>query len=94
MPTDDTARRQLYTSLETLMGRDNAGILMDHLPPAGWQDLATRRDLDNSLRILAEELRREFSEAMNRQTWRLVTAMIASQAVIATVLGIVVSTTA
>lgn len=89
MPTDDTARRQLYANLETLMGRDSAGILMDHLPPSGWQHLATKDDIS----VLAEQLRFEFSVAMSRQTWRLVTAMIASQAVVATVFGIVVSAT-
>jgi hypothetical protein len=71
------------------MGRDSAGILMDHLPPSGWQHLATKDDIA----VLAEQLRFEFSESMNRQTWRLVTAMIASQAVVATVFGIIVSVT-
>lgn len=84
MATNDHDRRRLLASVETTMGTDSAGILMDHLPPSGWQNLATRSDLE----ALGDRLRLEFSEAMNRQTWRLVTAMLASQGVAAAVIGL------
>ena len=72
MPNNDNARRELYTALEATMGSNAAGILMDHLPPSGWGDLATRNDLNHGLELFAEKLRHEFSQAMNRQTWRLI----------------------
>jgi hypothetical protein len=44
MFTDDD-RRALYDALEGALGHDPAAILMAHLPPVGWADLATRGDL-------------------------------------------------
>lgn len=88
MPTNDSARRELYTALEATMGSNAADIMMDHLPPHGWGNLATRDDLDHGLELLAEKLRHEFSRAMNRQTWRLVMAMLASQGIASAVIGL------
>ena len=44
MFTDDD-RRQLYNSLEATIGQREATILMGHLPPVGWADLATKGDI-------------------------------------------------
>ena len=88
MPTNDNARRELYSALEATMGSNAADIMMDHLPPHGWRDLATRNDLNHGLELLAEKLRHEFSQAMNRQTWRLVMAMLASQGIASAVIGL------
>jgi len=44
MFTDDD-RRALYAALEGALGHDPAAILMAHLPPVGWADLATRGDI-------------------------------------------------
>ena len=68
------------------MGSNAAGILMDHLPPSGWGDLATRHDVA----LAVETLKAEISESMNRQTWRLVMAMLASQGVASAVIGLLV----
>lgn len=86
MPTSDHDRRELYTALEATMGSNAAGILMDHLPPSGWGDLATRHDVA----LAVETLKAEISESMNRQTWRLVMAMLASQGVASAVIGLLV----
>jgi hypothetical protein len=45
MAVDERSRRVLYDSLETAMGTDAADILFEHLPPAGWGDVATTSDL-------------------------------------------------
>jgi septal ring factor EnvC (AmiA/AmiB activator) len=44
MFTDDD-RRRLYDALEHTLGHDPASILMAHLPPVGWAELATKGDL-------------------------------------------------
>lgn len=44
MFTDDD-RRRLYDALEHSLGHDPASILMAHLPPVGWADLATKGDV-------------------------------------------------
>jgi hypothetical protein len=46
MPVDERSRHALYIKLEGILGREEATTLMEHLPPVGWADVATKRDLD------------------------------------------------
>jgi hypothetical protein len=46
MVLDERSRHQLYLRLEEALGPDAATTLMEHLPPVGWADVATKRDLD------------------------------------------------
>lgn len=46
MVLDERSRHQLYLRLEEAIGQDAAATLMEHLPPLGWADVATKRDLD------------------------------------------------
>lgn len=46
MVVDERTRRALYERLEQALGMEAATTLMEHLPPVGWADVATTRDLD------------------------------------------------
>jgi hypothetical protein len=46
MPVDERSRHALFLKLEAILGREEAITLMEHLPPVGWADVATKRDLD------------------------------------------------
>ena len=46
MVLDERSRHELYLRLEEALGADAATTLMEHLPPTGWADVATRRDVD------------------------------------------------
>jgi predicted TIM-barrel enzyme len=46
MAITEEARHHLYQALEQALGSDEAATLMEHLPPVGWADVATKRDLD------------------------------------------------
>jgi len=46
MVLDERSRHQLYLRLEEVLGPEAATTLMEHLPPVGWADVATKRDLD------------------------------------------------
>lgn len=46
MALDERARHELHRKLEELLGADQASTLMEMLPPVGWADVATKRDLD------------------------------------------------
>jgi hypothetical protein len=85
----EEARHRLYRRLEEILGPDEATILMEHLPPVGWADVATKRDLDHleerfQLRLDSglDRLRAEFHRDLRTQ----MIATIASQTAIATML--------
>jgi hypothetical protein len=46
MALDERARHHLYLRLEEQLGPEAATTLMEHLPPTGWADVATKGDLD------------------------------------------------
>jgi hypothetical protein len=56
MPVDERARHQLFRKLEEVLGGEEAGTLMDHLPPAGFADLVTKDDLRLGLDSLEQRL--------------------------------------
>jgi len=58
---DERSRHALYLRLEEVLGADEAGTLMDHLPPVGWADVATRRDVDGASVLLRSEMASEFA---------------------------------
>jgi len=45
MVVDERSRHQLYSRLEEVLGAEAATTLIEHLPPVGWGDVATRHDL-------------------------------------------------
>ena len=57
MTIGDQSRYDLHQRLAQVLGADEASTLMAHLPPVGWADVATRRDLDQ----LGRELRAEMA---------------------------------
>jgi hypothetical protein len=68
MAIDERSRHALYLRLEHVLGQDEAETLMEHLPPVGWADVATRRDLDvlrteltTEIAVLRSELKSEMA---------------------------------
>ena len=47
MAVDERARHALYERLTEVLGMDEADTLVGYLPPVGWADVATKRDLDH-----------------------------------------------
>ena len=45
MAIDERTRHPLYLRLEEVLGDEEASTLMEHLPPVGWADVATKHDL-------------------------------------------------
>ena len=46
MVLDERARHELFLRLEAVLGPESAETLMEMIPPVGWADVATKRDLD------------------------------------------------
>jgi hypothetical protein len=43
---DERTRHEMYLGLEDKLGTAVADALMQHLPPVGWADVATKHDLE------------------------------------------------
>src|SRR5438270_96973 len=46
MALDERARHELFLRLQQALGPESAETLMEMMPPVGWADVATKRDLD------------------------------------------------
>lgn len=57
MAVDERARHQLYNRVVEVLGEEEAGILMAHLPPGGYPNFATKQDLLDLERRLSAELK-------------------------------------
>lgn len=60
MAVTEEARNRLYNWLMESGGQEVASTMMDLLPPVGWADVATKRDLDH----LRMEFRADLSEGL------------------------------
>jgi hypothetical protein len=54
----EALRHQMYERFVATFGAEVGDALMEHLPPTGWADVATKRDLD----MVRVELRGEIAE--------------------------------
>jgi hypothetical protein len=59
MAVDERSRHELHVRLEEILGPEVAATLMEHLPPAGWADVATKRDLDQFAETMRAFVRAE-----------------------------------
>ena len=64
MAVDERSRHELYRRLEEVLGPDAATTLIEHLPPVGWADVATKHDLAG----LEERLDLRFARVDDRFT--------------------------
>jgi hypothetical protein len=69
----------MYSRLEAVLGHEEATVLMEHLPPVGWADVATKRDLD----LLDARLRGEMTRVESRIIRTLFVAILGSNATLA-----------
>ena len=47
MASNEDDRYRLHQHLEEVLGRDDANTLMEHLPPTGWANVATKDDVEH-----------------------------------------------
>ena len=67
MSVDERARHELHARLDELLGPEPAGTLMSYLPPVGWADVATKRDLE----VLADSLEHRMESLIYREVGSL-----------------------
>jgi hypothetical protein len=60
MSVTEYERNQLFAWFEHHMGKERAATMMSLLPPVGWGDVATRRDLDHAIERLEARFETKF----------------------------------
>jgi hypothetical protein len=89
MGVDERARHRLYRRLEEILGPEEAGTLMNHLPPAGLPDLATKTDLalTRADMVALEERLTARIEQMGRRIVMWTSSMVLASAALAFAAG-------
>ena len=94
MTTTEAERFQMHESLIHTHGKEVANIIMEHLPPTGWGDVARRSDVADlrssfakdmeilrmEMQALRLEMRSEMHVLFNQQLKWLVGLVITAQA--------------
>ena len=91
MAITEEARFQLFEKLRKALGAEEAATLMEHLPPVGWADVATSRDVA----LLRSDLERyatkaDLESALRQQTNRYIGWMVASNATLVATVSLIV----
>jgi hypothetical protein len=71
MQIDERTRREMYEQLEAVLGAQTADALMEHLPPVGWAEVATKSDLA-AMRVDIEALEYRVFAQMPREITRVI----------------------
>jgi hypothetical protein len=58
MTVTEEARYHLHQQLDDCVGEKGANTIMELLPPVGWADVATKRDLDQQSERLEHKIER------------------------------------
>ena len=80
----EESRYALMRRLEDVLGHDEAVTLIEHLPPVGWAEVATKHDLahlEARIESLATDIR-DLRGDLNRVIVSTVSAMIGISAVL------------
>jgi hypothetical protein len=86
MAIDERLRHELYLRLEQVLGPEPANTMTEHLPPVGWADVATRKDLEFFRSEIVGTLRAE----LNSQTRAMFLAIVS---IVLTMSGLILGLT-
>jgi len=92
MALSEASRHEMHMKLEEVLGAQVANTVMEHLPPVGWADVATKHDLE-AQNVLFEarldaglaRVSAELSDRLRTQTLVMCTTLIAGIGVVAAV---------
>lgn len=84
MAITEETRHQMFQRLEEVLGHEEAVQMMEHLPPVGWAEVATKTDLahlsenlEHRITIEMSALRVELADKLNRLLVQLIATMTA-----------------
>ena len=67
MAIDEAKRHELHETARRVLGAEAGDTLMELLPPVGWADVATKRDLE----VLSIEIRAAITDAVRGAEHRI-----------------------
>ena len=76
MSIDERKRHALYERLDEVLDDEHADTLMELLPPVGWADVATKRDLDLKIDALESRIRADLHSALRQQLWAILGVLV------------------
>ena len=82
MAITEESRHAMVDALTEALGKEAAMTLVEHLPPVGWADVATRTDLEQ----LEERMTLRFDARLAEQTRSIYVAFVTTMLVFAGVL--------
>lgn len=56
MAVTQESRYRMHQRLDEVLGAEPAATLMEHLPPTGWADLATKQDVAHATELLSQRM--------------------------------------
>ena len=89
MAVTEESRYRLVKQLEETLGAEHSNTLMEHLPPVGWADVATKADLQQlevRMDLRFESIEHAVDAALSRGLHRQFVQIIASVAAMLTVM--------
>ena len=88
MTITNAQRHDLHKALEQILGAERANVLMEHLPPVGWADVATKRDLDHLEERLCKDLELQSANLRNDLSGRLMRHTVALVGILGTLMAL------
>ena len=79
MALTHSQRTSMFNTLTEVMGQDDAETLMQHLPPSGWDNVATKEDLRVAFAEINSAMTAGFAQAAVERA-EIVKAMAEGQA--------------
>ena len=76
MQIDERTRREMYEQLEAVLRAETADALMEHLPPVGWAEVATKADLNLGFDALENRLVAQMHREITRVIMWFVPTML------------------
>lgn len=95
MAVTERTRHELHEALVELMGRTHTATLMEHLPPTGWGDVATKADLDHleqRIQLRMEALEHRLTSVVESRARQTNAALLGTVLTLMTVLITVILT--